>query len=112
GAARLFGFDAHEIAGAPFATLFEHNEAEAGLPQHIIESCRRAPGNYHQELWLARKDGSRFRSACELVRLPAPPAGSGSPSGSCGWGVIVTDCSAQNREHQALEKLAHSFRRL
>jgi PAS domain S-box-containing protein len=102
GAARLFGFDAHEIAGSPFTALFECADAMAGLPQRILDESRTDAGCHHT-VSMVRKGGTRFQAACEITRLPEPHGG---------FGAIISDCSPQIREHQALEKVVHSFRRL
>lgn len=60
-AQRLFGYDAGEAVGRPFAMLFTPEDVQLGLPQFELELAERA-GRSEDDRWHMRKDGTRFWS--------------------------------------------------
>jgi PAS domain S-box-containing protein len=59
GAARLKGFQEHEIVGRHFSTFYSEDDRLAGKPERALDIAARE-GRYEQEGWRVRKDGSRF----------------------------------------------------
>lgn len=59
GARRLLGYTADEAVGLPIACLYLPEDVEAGLPDRHLQTAR-AEGHVEEEVWLVRKDGSRF----------------------------------------------------
>ncbi|WP_460452168.1 hybrid sensor histidine kinase/response regulator [Alsobacter sp. SYSU BS001988] len=59
GAARLKGFQEHEIVGRHFSTFYTDEDRAAGKPGLALDMAARH-GRYEQEGWRVRKDGSRF----------------------------------------------------
>ena len=59
GAERLKGYTAMEAIGIMHCRFYSAEERRAGLPSKSLEEARRH-GEYHEEGWRYRKDGSRF----------------------------------------------------
>jgi len=59
GAARIKGYQAHEIVGQHFSVFYPPEDRKAGLPQINLETAR-SVGKFEAEGWRVRKDGSRF----------------------------------------------------
>ena len=68
GAEKLYGYRADEIIGRQFACFFLPEDIEDGRPRHELEVAARE-GNYVQDGWRIRKDGSRFLSHASLTPL-------------------------------------------
>jgi two-component system CheB/CheR fusion protein len=66
-AARLFGYTAKEIVGAPFTTLFTSEDIDMRIPEVEVELARQT-GRSEDDRWHLRKDGSRFWSNGVLNR--------------------------------------------
>ncbi len=60
-AQRLFGYDAAEIVGQPFAVLFVQAEIDTRIPQVELDLARQS-GRSEDDRWHVRKNGSRFWS--------------------------------------------------
>src|SRR5262245_17350623 len=58
GAEQLLGHTAADAVGHSFAMLFEPEDQAGGLPAEILNSARER-GQYRQQGWLLRRDGSR-----------------------------------------------------
>jgi len=59
GAQRIKGYAPQEIIGQHFSKFYTPEDVAAGLPDHGLETARRA-GRFEMEGWRVRKDGSRF----------------------------------------------------
>ncbi|HXE98044.1 MAG TPA: PAS domain S-box protein [Dongiaceae bacterium] len=59
GAKRLKGWDAQEILGRHFSVFYTREAVAAGHPEHELEIAA-AEGQYEEEGWRVRKDGSKF----------------------------------------------------
>lgn len=59
GAERIFGFHEEEVRGTPFARFFTQKDARAGEPEKDFAEAR-TMGRAEREMWLVRKDGTRF----------------------------------------------------
>jgi PAS domain S-box-containing protein len=62
GAAHITGFEADDVIGRPFASLFVAEDRDGGMPQQELNTAR-AIGCAQDERWHQRKDGSRFWSS-------------------------------------------------
>jgi len=68
GAQRIKGYQAHEIIGQHFSCFFSPEDIERGTPDHELKMAA-AEGRYEDEVWLVRKDGTRFLAQCTLTAL-------------------------------------------
>lgn len=59
GAERAKGYTAEEIIGKPLSTLYTPEDAEAGIPEKLMQKAI-SEGSAEIEGWRVRKDGSRF----------------------------------------------------
>ena len=59
GTERVFGYNAEDILGQPFASIFTPEDALAGIPDRELIVAR-SMGKAEDERWHQRKDGSRF----------------------------------------------------
>ena len=59
GAARMKGFQEHEIVGRHFSTFYTDEDRESGLPDRALAMAAK-DGRFELEGWRVRKDGSRF----------------------------------------------------
>ena len=58
GAGYMLGYSASEVVGRHFSLLFAGADAGNGKPAWELEQAK-ASGRLQEEVWLARKDGSR-----------------------------------------------------
>lgn len=68
GAARLIGYQAPEIVGQPFSTLFTAADVAAGAPEREMAAALR-DGRAEHAGWRVRKDGSQFWASAVLTAL-------------------------------------------
>ena len=59
GAQRIKGYRAEEILGEHFSRFFTPEDVAAGVPAHHLQQAA-SEGQYEDEGWRVRKDGSRF----------------------------------------------------
>ena len=59
GAERIFGYDAREVRGLPFAMLFSEEDRQSGKPEEELRTARES-GRADDDRWHIRKDGSRI----------------------------------------------------
>lgn len=59
GTERVFGYQAEDVLGKPFATIFTPEDALAGIPDRELIVAR-SVGKAEDERWHQRKDGTRF----------------------------------------------------
>ncbi len=68
GAARMFGWTAHEACGQPCAILFRQEDVAAGVPEaEMVKALQEA--RLFDERWHPRADGSLFWGRCEVMPL-------------------------------------------
>jgi two-component system, chemotaxis family, CheB/CheR fusion protein len=94
GAQRMFGYDAGEVVGQPFAMLFTPEDREAGVPAEEL-ALARAEGRAEDERWHVRKDGSRIY--CSGVTTPL------GDSDARGFAKIARDLTASRETQHELE---------
>jgi PAS domain S-box-containing protein len=68
GAQRIKGYSNEEILGSHFSRFYTKEDAEAGLPEKVLETAELS-GHYEGEGWRVRKDGSRFWSSVVITPL-------------------------------------------
>jgi PAS domain S-box-containing protein len=71
GAERIHGYSAAAIAGKHFAIFYPPEAAAAGRPQRDLAAAVRS-GQYREESWRLRADGSRFQADITLTPLFDP----------------------------------------
>ncbi|TCF96313.1 hypothetical protein BZM26_38380 [Paraburkholderia strydomiana] len=62
GAQRLKGYAAGEIIGRHFSQFYTPDQIDAGHPEEVLQNAL-AAGEYAEEGWRVRKDGSLFGRA-------------------------------------------------
>ena len=67
GAQRSQGYTADEIIGQHFRVFYPDDVAEAGHPERELEVALRE-GQYEEEGWRVRKDGSRYWASVLITR--------------------------------------------
>ena len=68
GAERLKGYTEAEIVGRSFRAFYLPEDADAGVPERLLEAARRE-GHVEAEGWRVRKDGTRFWANMVLTAL-------------------------------------------
>ena len=68
GARSLFGYEAKEIIGEPFARLFVPEDVRSAVPQAELRTAA-ADGCASDDRWLLRKNGTRFWATGSTFRL-------------------------------------------
>ncbi len=95
GAERIKGYRAEEVMGQHFSRFYPPEAVERGVPEEHLRRAA-AEGRLEEEVWRARKDGSRFW--CHLVLAPLR-----GPGGrTVGFAEIVRDVTAQKQAADAL----------
>jgi PAS domain S-box-containing protein len=96
GAERIKGYAADEIIGRHFR-VFLPEEVRAGdlVEEALVEAARE--GQYENELWLVRKDDSRFFASVVMDAIR-------SDDELIGFATLVRDITAQHQAQMALEE--------
>jgi len=103
GARQLQGYEPHEVIGRHFSIFYPPELLEKNWPQHELEVAART-GQYEEEGWRLRKDGTRFWSSLVLTRLT-------SPDGKLrGFSKITRDLSARQKQDELLRASEERFR--
>src|SRR5438309_159870 len=68
GAERIKGYRAEEIIGQHFSRFYAPEAVQAGRPERALDAAATA-GQYEEEAWRVRKDGSRFWASVVLTAL-------------------------------------------
>jgi PAS domain S-box-containing protein len=105
GGARLFGYEAQEIVGRPWATLYSPEDLERGRPDRDM-AIAVADGHFHDETWRARADGELFWTDTDLMALR------GHDGRLSGFGVVSSDLSERRRGEELLRESEERFRLL
>src|SRR5256885_3334748 len=103
GAERIKGFQTEEIIGQHFSTFYTPEDREAGIPNRVLETARRA-GKFEGEGWRVRKDGTPFWAG---VVVDAIKDDSGEV---IGFAKITRDMTEKREAQQALLEAERSFR--
>lgn len=68
GARRNKGYESYEIIGRHFSTFYSKESKESGHPQWELEQAK-AKGQYDEEGWRVRKDGSMFWASVSITAV-------------------------------------------
>ena len=68
GAQRIKGYAADEIIGKPYGIFFTDEDRSAGKPDRILSHVR-THGQFQEEGWRVRKDGTRFWASVVVTAL-------------------------------------------
>ncbi|SAL06360.1 PAS/PAC sensor hybrid histidine kinase [Caballeronia calidae] len=101
GAQRLKGYTADEIIGRHFSVFYTPDEILAGHPEEVLQSAL-AAGEYSEEGWRVRKDGSLFWASIVVATIR------GEDGNLAGFAKVVRDMTERRR----LEELEATTRRM
>ncbi len=90
GAQRIKGYAAQEIIGQPFAIFHAQEDIALGKPRKALAYAAEH-GEFREEAWRVRKDGSRFRADVTITRL------SDERGTLLGYAKVTRDVSARTR---------------
>src|SRR5437773_11220162 len=90
GAERLKGYRAEEIVGQRFARFYPPEDVQAGKPDRALQQAV-AEGQWEDEGWRVRKDGSRFWANVVITTLHDPE---GRP---LGFAKVTRDLTERRR---------------
>jgi PAS domain S-box-containing protein len=99
GARRIKGFTADEIIGRSFETFYPKEAVAAGFPRHELEVAARE-GQFEDEGWRVRKDGSRFWATAVLTAIRD------AHGALIGFGKVTRDLTARREAEQRNRELA------
>ena len=101
GAERITGHPAHEIVGKHFAIFFPREDVAAGKPQRELAAAVRN-GQYREEGWRVRRDGSRFQADTTVTPLF-------DPDGTLrGFAEVTRDVTERKQAEEAREHAIHA----
>ncbi len=104
-AERLKGYAAHEIIGRPFGLFYPPEAVAAGWPQEELRRAA-AAGQFEDEGWRVRRDGSRFWANVVITALR------GEDGTLRGFGKVTRDLTERRRHEEALRLSEERFRLL
>ncbi|MGO9642890.1 MAG: diguanylate cyclase [Candidatus Acidiferrales bacterium] len=105
GAERIKGYREDEILGKSFTQFFPPDDVASGKPEDILLLAR-AHGQYQEEGWRVRKDGSRFWADVTITALRAP-------NGALrGYSKLTYDATERRANEIALQEREEHFKRL
>ncbi|SAK89047.1 sensor kinase/response regulator fusion protein [Caballeronia catudaia] len=97
GAARIKGYEAHEVVGTHFRRFYTAEDAAQGLPEHGLRTAA-TEGRFETEGWRVRKDGSRFWANVVIDAIR-------DEEGTLvGFAKITRDITERKTAHEQLEK--------
>ncbi len=103
GARRLKGYEAHEVIGGPLSMFYPPELLEKNWPQHELEVAARV-GQFQDEGWRLRKDGTRFWASVVITRLMGP-------DGKLrGFSKITRDLTERQKNNELLKASEERFR--
>ena len=105
GAARLKGYEAHEVIGKHFSIFYPDEARNARWPEEELRRAK-ATGKYEEEGWRIRKDGSRFWANVVITALR-------DEGGTItGFGKVTRDLTERREHLEALRESEERFRLL
>ena len=103
GARQLMGYEADEAIGRHFSMFYPSELLEKNWPQHELEVAA-AVGQFQEEGWRLRKNGTRFWSSVVITRLTGP-------DGMLrGFSKITRDLSERQKQDDLLRASEERFR--
>jgi PAS domain S-box-containing protein len=103
GARLLKGYEAHEVLGRHLSIFYPPELLEKNWPQHELEVAA-ATGQFQDEGWRLRKDGTRFWSSVVITRL------TGADGKLRGFSKITRDLSHRRQQDDLLRASEERFR--
>jgi len=103
GARRLKGYEDHEVIGAHFSMFYPPELLEKHWPQHELEMAAKV-GQFQDEGWRLRKDGTRFWASVVITRLLGPDGR------LRGFSKITRDLSERQKQNELLKASEERFR--
>lgn len=98
GAERIKGYKAPEVLGKHFSIFYSPKDIRARKPQHGLEKAA-AKGQWQDEGWRLRKDGSRFWASVVITGLR------NTNGVLTGFAKITRDLTERRRIEESLHKL-------
>ena len=74
GAQRILGYDAAEIIGRHFGQFYRDQDTQAGAAQRVLDGAATS-GQFEQQGWQVRKDGSTFWAKLAITPIRDPAGG-------------------------------------
>nr|WP_322031373.1 PAS domain S-box protein [Paraburkholderia sp. J76] len=105
GAARIKGYEAHEIIGQHFSRFYTDEANARRWPDHELEQAA-LHGRFNDEGWRVRKDGSMFWANVVITALRERDGSLG------GFAKVTRDLTAERRQVEALRLSEERFRLL
>ena len=101
-AEHLTGYAGEEVIGRNFRMLFPPDAIAAGEPARLLEIARER-GKLVDEVWLIRKDGSRFLTRIEIDAVRA------EDGSLCGFVQMARDITVQRDQEKQREDLLNEL---
>ncbi len=104
GARRIKGYEAHEIIGKHFSAFYTRTDIEAEKPAFELRMAREM-GNYEEEGWRLRKDGSRFWANVSVTPLRD------AQGGQTGFAKVTRDLTQRKFHEEQLQRMLETEER-